>query len=252
MAQLDWTSYKDLLKKHFWFKKEELTSFFITIVAFALIFSFGEWNKPGKEAFDFAAGLQNFLIALFISFLSVFVHHAVQRLYAIRNGYTIEQKLWWYGVIIGLVIAIISQGKLWFLAATSTTLTTSLKLRIGRKPYGENIGDFAQTAFWGIFSSICLAAFVKTIDTLIFSLPEAFVAKMFIFNLAFAFCNFLPIPPLDGSKIFYESRLKYIFFFSFYLAYLLLIYTLGYYSFIAALIVAGLIWLLYYYYVESK
>jgi Zn-dependent protease len=83
------------------------------------------------------------------------------------------------------------------------------------------------------------------VELIFFSGGNALLNKLFIFNLAFAVWNLLPIPPLDGSKLFFHSRLTFAFIFGSVLGYTVLA-GFGVYSWILGLIIGGIIWLLYY------
>jgi hypothetical protein len=61
----------------------------------------------------------------------------------------------------------------------------------------------------------------------------------------------IPIPPLAGSKLLYNSRLPFIFIFSFIVVYAILA-AFNVYSWILALIGALILWLLYYIKIESN
>ena len=51
------------------------------------------------------------------------------------------------------------------------------------------------------------------------------IDKLIIFNIAYALCSLLPIPPLDGSRIFYGSRMFYVFLTSFAIIISLLLFS---------------------------
>ena len=76
--------------------------------------------------------------------------------------------------------------------------------------------------------------------------------ELFVLNLSFAAWNLLPIPPLDGSKVFYYSRLTYVFIFGSIASYVFMVYFLNIYSYIYALLIGCVIWLLYYIFLERK
>jgi len=70
-------------------------------------------------------------------------------------------------------------------------------------------------------------------------------------DLIYALCNLLPIPPLDGSRILFWSRLFYVFLFGSIAGYLVLV-KLGIFSYIWALLIGGLAWLYFLVYHEMK
>src|SRR3989344_9627995 len=116
---MSWTNYKDKLSKYFWFSNEEWKAFIITVLVGALIYS---WNSWGDVQFDAAQGVKSLIIAIFLVALAVFVHHAAQRMFALTLGFKAEHKLWWYGLVIGLMLAMLSKGSVVFFAASSTMI----------------------------------------------------------------------------------------------------------------------------------
>jgi len=77
------------------------------------------------------------------------------------------------------------------------------------------------------------------------------VHNIFLFNLAFAAYSLLPIPPLAGSRILFHSRMIYALALGTFASYAILI-TLRVYSFIYAVIIGILVWLIYYIWFEKK
>ena len=100
MPFLSWHEYRERLKKYFWFSKREWYDLAFLVFFFALIFSFNKW---GLVTFDFFTGFKNLILAIFIVGISVFIHHAVQRLFALYFGYKPEQRIWWIGILFGLI-----------------------------------------------------------------------------------------------------------------------------------------------------
>ena len=244
---MSWATYKDLLKKHFWFKKEETKAILITSVLFAFIVSFTQWSTDLNEV------LRNYLMAFGIVILSIFVHHSAQRLAALKEGFVAEHKLWWYGSLWSLLITFLSNGKFQIFLGSGVELTTLEKHRVGKgKPGSSHVWEISKICSWGIIANLCLAASIKSIDLYFYPLNGFFVEQLYSFNLLYSFYNFFPIPPLDGSKILFANRMLYVFLFSFFLAYLVLIQLFEYYSFIVAAIIAVVLWILFYVFWESE
>ncbi len=232
----------DKLKRYFLFSKEEWLSFIIAVVCIAFIYSWTEW---GTQKFELSIGLKNWLTAIIFIGITVFVHHAGQRMMALSQGMRAEQKIWWYGLIIGLVLVMLTNGKVQFLAATGTLAYMLPIHRLGAFRYGPGVGTLARISLAGPLANIFFSAIVKTAEW-IGILSPYIGQKLFVLNLTFAFWNMFPIPPLDGSKIFYYSRLWYVFIFGSFASYIFLVYFLNIYSYIIALIMGAAIWLIYY------
>jgi hypothetical protein len=56
----------------------------------------------------------------------------------------------------------------------------------------------------------------------------------------------LPIPPLDGHYMFYASRSAYAFLLATIVIYVVLVLVLGVYSWVWAIIIGAVLWLIYY------
>ncbi len=243
-------TYFDTIKRYFWFSKEELKSLAIVVLVFAFIFSFREW---GEETFDFLFGIKNFLIAVVIVGLGIFIHEAGQRLSALKVGFKTEVRVWWYGLLAALILCFITNGKLTLFAATGMWIHHLAVHRLGRFRYGPNVQAFGVIALMGPMANILAATLVKFMQVNLHLIPldSVFAQKFFFFNWLFALLNLLPIPPLDGSRLLFYSRLTYAFIFGTIGGYLLL-YSAGIYSYILALIIGGAVWLLFYVFFESK
>ncbi len=243
-------SYIDTVRRYFWFSRNELKSLAIVILVFAFIFSFREW---GKDTFDVVAGLANFFRAVIIVALAVFIHEAGQRLAAIKIGFRTEVKIWWYGLMAALILCFLTRGTVTFFAATGMWIHHMAFHRIGHFRYGPNVKSFGIIAMMGPLANIIAATFVKFIQVNLHLIPmdSVFVHKFFIFSWIFALVNLIPIPPLDGSRLLFYSRLAYAFVFGAIGGYLLLL-SIGVYSYILALIIGVAVWLGFYIKFERK
>ena len=243
-------NYKDKLRRYFRFNKEEIKIILIAIFTFSFILSFDQW---GKESFDVAAGLFHFSIALIIVSISMFIHETSHRLVALYTGFRAETKLWWHGIWIGLILCVISRGKFMMFAATGVWMHHLAYHRLGWFRYGPNTLAFSLISLVGPLTNLFVGTFFKELSNIFtFSDPiNSLFQQIFFFNLLFAAWNLLPIPPLDGSRVFFASRLTYVFVAGSIIAYAILV-VLGIYSYIFALLLGGLAWLLFYIAFESK
>lgn len=241
-------NYLDKVKRYFSFSKTETTSFVIVVAILALVASWSEFGY-GTQA-DYVMGLKNWLYAVLLVGITVFVHHASQRLMALSLGFYAEQKLWWHGLIISLILVLLTNGYVKFLAATSTIIHLLPVHRLGAFRYGPNISSIMKISMAGPVGNIFFSAFVKSLEWANI-LPPAFAEQLFIMNLSFAAWNLLPIPPLDGSKLMYYSRLTYIFMAFSLISYAVMVYWLGVYSYIYAGLIGIGAWLAFYIFIEK-
>jgi hypothetical protein len=227
---MSWANYKDKVRKYFPFSKTELNSFIMLVLVFAFIWSFTEW---GTANFEFTTGLKNFVWSALIIAVIVFVHHSAQRLYGIFFGYRIEQKIWWAGLLAGILGVILSNGKVIILAASAMQAHFLPHHRLGEWRYGPGLFQIGLVAFAGPVASVVIAFILQLIAPSIFS-------GMFEFSLLFALYCIIPIPPLDGVHVFAASRIYgFVFIFALFtmLAFLLL-YFIAQLSIIWSLILA--------------
>ncbi len=243
-------TYIDTIKRYFWFSGRELRGLAVVVLVFAFIFSFREW---GAERFDVITGLGIFFMAVIIVALVMFIHETGQRLSALKFGLETEVRVWGYGLLAALILCFISRGKLMFFAATGMWIHHMAVHRLGHFRYGPNVQAFGAVAMMGPLANIAAATFVKFLQVNLHLIPagSVFVQKFFFFSWLFAVLNLLPIPPLDGSRLLFWSRLTFAFVFGAIAGYLVL-YSIGIYSYILALIIGGAVWLGFYVFFERK
>ncbi len=196
---------KDKIKKYFTFNAQEIKAIVITTFIIAFIFSFKDWG-PGKN-FEPTMGLNNLINAFIIVLLALLVKISVQKIYALHIGYSIEYKMWIYGILASLILCFASNGSIYFLAVGGFMLYMMPGHRLGYFRYDINYFSMGVVALIGPLANILLALFFK-----IFSfLPSPLIQKAMLFNALIAIFSMLPIPPLDGSKLLYASRPFYVF-----------------------------------------
>ncbi len=237
----------DKIKRYYPFTPAELKGFIISVLALAFIISFNDW---GTTSFDAAVGAKNFLIAVLISGISLLVHHSGQRLWGLATGYRVEYQVWSVGILIGLIAAFIINGLFqkpgfWLLLPGGFAVQMLAGHRLGWFRYDINYWAVALTAFAGNIATLILIIFLKIVWTIS---PNSFLMKFIIFNVLLNIYTMLPIPPLNGSKIFFGGRWLYVFSFPFIVASSILLYaslpiwvSLG-----ISFVIGFILWLAYY------
>lgn len=210
-------NFKDFLSKfrhYFRFSKEEIEACVISVLALAFIVSFDEWGYGTN--FDFNVGLINFIKAIFIVGIVLGVQIVVTKIQALQWGFRAEFKLWWYGIIIGLGLCFFSGSitnslgavtVVWFLAPGGIFFHHLAAHRLGWFRYGVNLMETGLCAMLGSLSSILLAFIAKIF--LYFFPDSLFFAKFLSVCLWIGLFTLLPIPPLNGSRVFFWSRLTF-------------------------------------------
>jgi len=199
---MDWYT----IKKYFKFSADEIKSFIVTVVFLGFMFSFREW---GTDTFDARAGFFNWFNSAIVVAFALFIYLAAQRLMAIRKGYKVEYKMWFYGMIVALLITFVTRGYI-ILAFVGTTLIYHLEgHRLGKFRYGLNYKDLGVISLMGPVAMIILAVIFKIISK--FFMDSPLVSKMIVACLLIACFSMLPFPWIDGGNVFFASRLLWVF-----------------------------------------
>jgi hypothetical protein len=226
-------------------RKREIKHFFIAVLVIALAFGFDD----GSELFSAVSWITNFVVA-FISVLFCYgLYLFAQKKMAEKHGVRLEYSLWfmekfWFGekkrkygvkpkfyigVVLSVVLTFISSGLFPFTGLGESKLIEKVAQRTGRK--FKRVTDY-ETAL------IYLAGpFALTIFMLILSWLKIFgfeVGNLIFISVMIVLFNLVPIPSLDGSKIFFSSRVIYVFAF----VGMILAYFLGFLGFFGAAILS--------------
>ncbi len=239
----------DKIKRYFKFTPLEIRSLIISILVIAFIFSFKEWGYG--DVFSVKLGLFNYFNAILIVALSFLVHLSVQRIWSLGTGYRLEWKMSTFGLLIGLVMAFLTNGLVWLILPGGFIVHHMAGHRLGWFRYGINYWAVGLIAATGPVASIALAAIFKGLSGFVVS---SLVQKVIVFNIAYALYSLIPIPPLDGSRTFYGSRMLYAFSVSGIVAAAMLL-NMNISIWVAAVssfFIGVVLWLLYYILFESK
>ncbi len=201
----------DKVRRYFVFSKEELKSLVIAILILGFVVGFDD----GQETFVFFYWMRNMFSCILIVALAIIVREAGHRIYALQTGHRAELRLWWFGLITALILAIISFGKVTLLIYGGIIVHFMPRHRIGYFRYELSYNDMGLIALLGNIANLVLAFFFK----LFMFLPNtALIEKAILINILMACMNMIPIPPLDGSLVLYASRSIYVFTFGLILA----------------------------------
>ena len=240
------------IKRYFKFTPLEIKSLVIATLVVAFIISFDEWG-PGNT-FDVGVGLFNFFNAILIVALSFLIHISIQRIWSLGTGYILEWRMWGFGLLFGVIIAFLTAplGKIFWVILPGGFLVHHIAgHRLGWFRYDINYWAVGLIAVTGPVASIALAAIFKALSGAIFS---SLIQKVIAFNIAYAIYSMIPIPPLDGSRSFYGSRMLYAFSFSGIIAAAILL-NLNISVWLAAIlsfVIAVVLWVMYYIFFENK
>ncbi|PIN86518.1 hypothetical protein COV19_04465 [Candidatus Woesearchaeota archaeon CG10_big_fil_rev_8_21_14_0_10_44_13] len=235
------------IRKYYGFKGEELRGLAAGIIVLAIAISFNEW---GIDQFNLFYGLRNLFNAILIILLSFLIHVSAQRVMALFSGFKVEYRPWMYGLALALILAIVSRGRLWFIVPGGVIVYHMAGHRLGSFRYGLNYWPLGLVGLAGPVASVFLAVFFKLL--LYVSPTNPLLIKAMVFNIWYAVLTMLPIPPLDGSHMFFASRLSYVFVYGFIIGLCLSLYFLSItLSLVLGVVLAAVLWLLTYIFFEK-
>ncbi len=240
---------KDKIRKFYKFTPYEARGLTIAILIIGFIISFKEW---GAEKFNLSVGLFNLFNAILIATLSIFIHDAGQRIWGLAIGYRIEFRMWTFGLIAALAIAFISNGNIWVIVPGGFMLHHLAGHRLGWFRYGINYFGQAIVALAGPLFTLMLIIVLKTLGA--FFPANPLIEKAIIFNIVYLITSMLPVPPLDGSKVFFGSRMLYAFVLpAMIIASILMMVKIPvFFAIVLSVLVGVVLWLVYYITFERK
>lgn len=233
----------DKISRYYKLKPRELKGIVYSILVIAFAISFGKWGI-GEEV-DIGYGIVNLIGALIIVTITFFGRLYLQKIVALGADYRAEYKPWTFGLMLGLIFAFLSNGKLWFLIPGGIIVNYMKGHRLGWVRYGLNVFGIGVISLAGPIGNILLAMIFRTLFE-IFQIQLFHTA--FILNLVWALWNILPIPPADGSRMFYGSRMVYMYGLAVVVSSSILLYSSIniIITIFASFLLAWLWWLIYY------
>jgi Zn-dependent protease len=177
----------------------ELMSIIVAWIVVSVALSIGDFIGGTATAGSVAA--------VFIASATAFVFHEMgHKSVAIRLGYVAHFKVWIWGLVITLVSALVTLGSFIFGSPGAVYISP-------RPGYGERRSDpnrdnmLISAAGPGV--NLAFAVFFFLL--LLFVPTSGFIADVAVFgfslNVGLGSFNMLPIPPLDGFKVFKNNIL---------------------------------------------
>ncbi len=246
MVHETWVSYKDKVSRFIWFSVEEWRNYLIITFLFGFLYSMRDWGAG--TAVDIGVGITNWIISTVMFGIVLLIHVGGQRLHAIRVGHRPELRLWPNGLFLAIVVALLFQGHpfaiLLFFGCTEIHILP--KHRIGRHRYGTTTYVMGLVSLSGPYASLLFAYLLKILNV---GLNSAIIQKMIFISLMMATLTMIPIPPMiNGIKVFFWSRLSFVYNFTMILVGALLIWYTNniFLILLGSTFTAFVIWLLYY------
>jgi len=169
------------------YSKNEIRDIIISVLAVAFIFAYPDFSL-----------MPFFLVAVVIAFL---FHELAHRYVARKFGCVAIYKMWPQGLLFGLLIALIGGG-FKFVAPGAVVIYPFHFGRWGFKRIHLTMTEMGIISISGIAVNLFFAAMFRPLaGTLMIEKIDVFGSLSFV-NAFLALFNLLPIPPLDGSKVF--------------------------------------------------
>lgn len=176
------------------FSTKEIRDIVISTVALGIIFSIG----PG---FSFAeAGMITVIVAL-----SFIPHELAHKFVAVHYKCFAQYEMWWNGLIMALLLAIITNGEFVFAAPGAVVIYTVYQNRQGLHQIVLSPKQNGIISIAGALTNISIALLF-----FIFAPTFSLTQNIVHINTFLAAFNLLPIPPLDGSKVFAWNKLVWL------------------------------------------
>lgn len=179
------------------FTNQELKELAVSILALGVIFSFLDFSSSNF--------LSLFFITILISFISLISREIGHKFVAKKLGCLATYKLWSTGILIGILSIIFRLFTgIVFVAPGYVDIMPYSFGRWGFKVVRLTPKDFGLICLAGTGINILFALIFKMFSGSVFQL-------MSDVNALLAFYTLLPIPPLNGSKIFMWSMTIWLF-----------------------------------------
>ena len=151
------------------------------------------------------------VVAGFVATATGFIIHEMgHKFVAIRRGYVAHFRLWMWGLLLTLFIVVFSGGGIVFGAPGAVYIAPAATAYYGydsasrpRDPEQENM--VISAAGPGINLAFAIGFLALVLATTSGSFLSTIAQFGFVLNVGLGSFNMLPVPPLDGSKIFRKS-----------------------------------------------
>ncbi len=235
------------------FTKKEVLHLVLAILALGFVFGFDD-KRPSFNLFYW---LLNYFRVCLASAAVLLSYALVQKIVAEHYSCSSEFRLWSLqrfgfrpeykakrpfpvGIVLGILIAFLSAGKLPFAAFASFNIKEERYRRVGRKYINITALETAKVALSGVFAALLIAFILSALHL---SKEIVLIASLF------AFFQMIPLPHLDGAKVFFASMPLFAFSAAFIiLSALLLNFVSAGPAFFYSFIGAGIFFIMFFYY----
>jgi len=183
-----------------------------SIIIAWIVLSFGITYRPLLALFSGTGGSLDFVVAGFIATATGFIIHEMgHKFVAIRRGYVAHFRLWTWGLVLTIFTVVATNGSFLFGAPGAVYIAPAAAVGYG---YGYSWSDKStdeqhENMIISAAGPGINLAFALGFLGLYAAVPSGFLGVVgffgFVLNTGLGSFNMLPVPPLDGSKIFRKS-----------------------------------------------
>lgn len=248
--------------------KKELIESLIIIFFLTLFFGFNDGKETFVASYWFANLLKVFVVVVITFMVHVFGHKIVASAYGVTTTTKnwAVQKYWigrdhsfpkyfnvlgsrlkinslYIGIIIGIVVTLISNGKFWFAGLESQELSIDRFKRFGKGGIAVSKWEIAKIAMGGPMANVTLIFLLSMFNS------SGIFDKFILIGGLFAIYSLFPLPGMDGNTVYFESRPLYIFGFAFViLSFFLLQFLSAWATFFLTLVLTSIIGITWFYF----
>lgn len=175
----------------------------ISSIIMGFILGFNKWGIGSEVIIEI--GLINWLRYFIIAFVVLVFYKSLEKIVAIITGNVAVYKANPKNHIAGVLLAIISLGKIPLLSPGSVILNPVKELKMHKWKRTIRYQDIAKTLAIPAWISVLLAAILNPLTTL----AEPFKSFMHMLLMVTAY-SLLPIPGEDGFALLISSKVAYV------------------------------------------
>jgi len=184
-------------------KLPELYGLLISWIVISLCFSISYLiNYP-------ALFILAFLLSAASAGLGFILHELAHRAIARRHGCYAHYQVWWWGIVLALAVAILTQGQFIFAALGAVYISPMVTSVLFDADALKKVFGIISLAGPSMNLLLVAAFYVLSYAGGLFAVLAIIGIRI---NLWLAAFNLIPVPPFDGSKIFNWSKLVWALF----------------------------------------
>jgi Zn-dependent protease len=164
----------------------EVRDLLISAAALGFIFTFGKWS------------LVNFFLSIAVVGPALILHELAHKFVAQKYDLVAAYVMWPTGIALALLISLITQGNMIFAAMGAVMIVPVYHTRLGYKMVGLTSAEMGKISIAGPLTNLGLAI----VSYILMPFNPGFFFMSANINCWIALFNCLPVPPLDGTKIF--------------------------------------------------